>query len=225
MPVVPKGSLPPIPALTMVVETSEDTRVLSLKDFLDLYHAKTTRRLTEYARQQILEMLHGSSVTNSTVHKVDGSEEVDYEHAYPVIRGIADRNRWVAPRDRLIYEPELEKVVRHAYHTNQFKPVELGLTIKKRHRMTLKADREVSRYEVGGNDNSDYIPLTNTSFFGPGDRFTIFHYFHHNDVRREHPAKIFYKNEGDHLQFHCVSIPLKLFTVLIEDEDDSDEAK
>jgi len=223
MPVVPHDSVPPIPAPRVVVETSMDVHVLSLKDYLHLYHAKVTPALTEFARQQLLDKLYESTVTNSTLRKNGSSEEIDYEHAYTVIRGIADRGKWVAPRDRLIYEPDFEHSLRHTYYAKQFKPVQLTLTIRKRHHMTLKADREVSRYEVCRNDTSDFIPVTNTTFFGPGDRFSIFHYFHADDVRREHPAKIFYKNEGEYLHFHCVSIPLKLFSLLIEDSGDSDE--
>jgi len=203
----------------------DSSRFLEIKDYLDIYSANVNPRMTQLAKGHILSMLRENSVvTVNTISKVSVPEEVDYEHTYPVIRRIADPRDWVAPRDRIIFEPALDKPsLRYTYHPNQFKPLDVTITIeaRQRWRWTLKADREVSRYEVCRNDNSDFIPVLDTTRFGPGDRFIIFHYFH-DDVRREHPARIFYKYEGDYIRFHCVSIPLKLLSSLVGTVEDTD---
>ena len=212
------------PSAVGLHEHRSDGNSLCLKDFLDLYSANITPRLTGFAQQRALSMLRESSVTINTVHKVSGTEEVEYEHTYPVIRRIADPDKWVLPRGRIIYEPDFGKPsVRYTYRANQFKPLELKLAIDTRYhwRTTLNADRDVSRYEVCRNDTSDYIPVLNTNPSGPGDRFIIFNYFHVVDYRREQPVKIFYKYEGDYTRFHCVSIPLKLLSSLVGTVEDS----
>ena len=217
MPVVPPGDVPPVSTMRSTIENSTDIRVLALKDYLDLYSANVNPRLTKHAERKILKTLRGSSVTVNTLRKVAWREETEYEHTYPVISRIDDPELWVAPRGRIIYEPKFDDPLRHKYYANQFKPDELMLTLHNRHPWTLKPDMEVSRYEVARNGTSDYIPVTNTTYYGPGDRFTIFHYFHDEDVRREYAAKIFYKKDGDGMRFHCVSIPIKLLSVLVKD--------
>src|SRR5277367_13993 len=216
MPVVTNGLVLPvrIPQVSVIESTAD--RALRLKDYLDLYSAKVNTTLTKYAERKIFLRLLESSVTINIVLNDAGSEEIEYEHTYPVISRVADPDKWVAPRGRIIYEPNFDKSHRHTYHANKCKPVELTLTIKNRHRWTLKADMEVSRYEVSRNEICGYIPVLNTTHFGPGDRFTIFHYFHHADVTREYPARIFFRTEDDCMRFHCVSIPLKLLAVLVE---------
>jgi hypothetical protein len=222
MPVVTDDLVLPVPTPKRAIEKGVDIRNLYLKDWLDLYSANVSPRLTKIAERKILSILRESSATVNTLHKIVRAEEVDWEHAYPVVKRITDPDKWVAPRERIIYEPlNADDSSRPTYHAHQFKPVELKLTIEKRHRWKLKADREVSRYEVGRNDTCDYIPVTETTCFGPGDQFTIFHYFHPDDVRREHPARIFYKTNGDYLRFHCISIPLKLISVLVEKDEES----
>lgn len=194
---------------------------LGLKDYLDLISGTVSDKLKNFAIAHALPRLRDSVVTVKTIHRKAASEEEDYEHTYPVIRRIREPKIWTLPRGRIIFEPELEGTLRYGYHRNQFKPAEIALTIDgraRRYKWTLVPEMQPRVYEIAHRDNSDFVPVTNTTRFGPTDRFTIFHYVHEDDSTQSHPAKIFYKQDGDRMTLHCVSIPLNLISLLIDSD-------
>ena len=204
------------------MSTTFDSDGLALEDLLELIRVDVTENVSNFARRNAVPLLRDSSVTVKTAA---GADEEDYEHTYSVISRIPNPANWVMPRDRMIFEPHNIGALRHNYHPNQYRPLEMILTIDgraRRYKWQLDLEKDPARYDAVRNDTSDFIYVSNKTTWGAGDRFTIFHYVHEDDLARHHPARIFYKVEGDWMHLHCVSIPLKLLSMLINNYNDDD---
>ena len=197
---------------------------LSFEDHLTLMRAGVSEKWTNYAVRRALPILRESTITVKTIERTGRDEEIDYVHTKPVIKNNPNPTQWVTPRGRLIFEPNFEGL-RHGYHSRQYKPAELTITFEGRMRpytWTLTPETDSAPYEFVGNHFSSLIPPTmNTMTFGPRDRFTIFNYVHEDDPNRQYSARIFYKIDENWMRLHCVSIPLKLFPLLVSDYRDN----
>jgi len=217
MPVTITGTAQPSRVINMALQNVDE---LDLEHYLEIIILGGSDGLTNIAIRNALVLLRDSTITVKTIRRAGRDVEADYVHTEPVIKRISDRSEWVTPRGRIIFEPGLEGV-RHSYHARQYKPIEVTIMVGgKQFKWTLVPETNPRPYDVMGNDTSGFIPATNTTTFGAGNRFTIFHYIHDEDTKREYPARIFYKIDDDWMRLHCVSIPLKLLALLINDYGD-----
>jgi len=60
------------------------------------------------------------------------------------------------------------------------------------------------------------VPLTNLCKIHNDDRFIVFQYWHDEDVKRRYPIKVFYKTADEKILLHCVSIHIKLLTMVLD---------
>jgi len=214
MPVTRTGAAQPTFS-NMAVENPEG---LVLEDYLDLIWKDISGKWTKFAIRHATPLLRESTVTVKTILRRDGNdEEEDYEHTKPVIKSINQPTDWVLPRGRIIFEPDFDGF-RHIYHPKRYMPSEISIIVAshaRRYRWCLGPDTTLQPYDVVGNHTNGLFTVNNTTTFGEDNRFTIFNYVHEDDTAREHPVKIFYKVDGDWMKLHCVSIPLKLLALLI----------
>jgi hypothetical protein len=190
----------------------------TLEDYLSIISSQISGNWSNVARSIALPILAESQIQVDTSYFDDGRETTEYEHLYPVIRRIPVERR-VLPDDRLVFEPDFDGALRYSYHRNQYRPREIIMRMPGRTlRWSLQPDIAPPRYEVVRNEHGSYIPATNITQLGPGDRFTIFNYHLEQDFRREFPVKVFYKTNGDMKKLHCMSIPLRLLGWVLKKE-------
>jgi hypothetical protein len=206
-----------------VIHLSLEGTKATTADYLALMAANISEPWNAVAKCFALPALAESTVQVNTFYAQDGERNSDYQHLYAVIRRVR-RDRWVFPKDRIIYEPTENDGMRYAYHPGQYKPAEIIIRISDRsksHKWVLEHDRREPTYETIGNGNTSYIPVTNLYHMGADDVYAVFDYFHRCDLHHKLPIKVFYKTHDEYLKLHALSIPLELLGLALNDKDNS----
>lgn len=218
--------IPTVKSSGDVTEHIFDNYEIPLEDHLSLLSGIVPPSYSAVGKHLALRILARASLQVNTICSDDLNGTPDYEHTYAVIRRILPKD-WFLPHDCLIFEPQNSPdAKRYRYHPNQFKPVDVIMRLEtraKEYRWSLTPDQTTPSYEAAGNDHSSYIPVTNNVMHvGPDERYTVFQYYHHLDVRREYMTKVFYKKVDGYLRLHAVSIPMKLLGLILR-PDSADE--
>jgi len=186
-------------------------RYLHLYDVIALMFANVLPSFTAAGIELSLPVIADFDLQVETVYDVDGEDNDEYEHLHPVVRNVQNPGPQNLPRGNIILEPQTGKTapIRHSYRPGQFKPAFVRLRWRTQtYDWTLKP---------GYSGVAGEVPLTNTYKIVANDRFKVFQYWHEEDVLRVYPIRVFYKTgDDDKILLHCVSIPLKLLSIVLE---------
>lgn len=162
-----------------------------------------------------------ANLTLTTSYKDDDRLDAnDSQTLYPVLRRLIRDLREVPDKihnDLVVFEPNPDDM-RYKYARNRLEPSQLCLRIDSfRIRWSLEPELHPSHHDTR-NGRDTFIPTTNATREGPEGCFTIFHYLHSLDVRKEYPLNVYYREYDDSvkLRLHCVGIPLGLLRLLLK---------
>lgn len=204
-----------------IIHSYLESMKVAPEEYMALLAANVSERWNSVAKCFALPNLFESSIQVSTLYGEDGERNSDYQHLYPVIRRLQP-DKWVFPRERIIYEPIYNLGMRYTYRPGRYKPAELIIRLPHRakpYKWVLEPGRREPTYDSVGNNAASYIPVTNLSHMGLDDVYAVFDYFHRSDLHHEFPIKVFYKTHDQYLKLHALSIPLELLGIALNDKD------
>jgi hypothetical protein len=202
---------------------------ISLEELLS-FERSSSEKLSTTARTAALRIMKYSHIRVETLSIIDGDPVSEYEILYPVFRD-RDESMWVLPGDYIVYEPEYypEKNCppRYKYYREQYKPVELAITIPDLGRdiqIKWPLDKEHGGSTYDGIDQRGFLHSDNKTDIHDR-RYTLFEcYCKRHDLNGEGATKVFYKAEDDMMKLHCASIPFRLLGPALQmHAEDADE--